>query len=107
MIEILGKSHLAIDTAKRTGFAGRDNLFMLRIIDFVECVDRTNLGTARIGAPPDDFNPLGQNWGLPPMHPIRLRERGYAPFIDILRANMRHAGVLRIDHAIGLQSASV
>ena len=61
------------------------------------------LHTVRIGAPPDEFNPLGQNWDLPPMDPIRLRERAYAPFIDILRANMRHAGVLRIDHAIGLQ----
>lgn len=58
---------------------------------------------AWIGAPLDAFNPLGQNWGLPPMNPLRVRERAYAPLAEVLRANMRDAGVLRIDHAIGLQ----
>lgn len=57
---------------------------------------------ASAGAPPDDFNPLGQNWGLPPMIPHRLQEAGYRPFIDVLRAGMRHAGALRIDHVMGL-----
>jgi 4-alpha-glucanotransferase len=57
---------------------------------------------ARIGAPPDPFNALGQDWGLPPFHPARLRVKGYAPFIALLRANMRHAGVLRLDHVMGL-----
>jgi (1->4)-alpha-D-glucan 1-alpha-D-glucosylmutase len=57
---------------------------------------------ARIGAPPDDFNPLGQDWGLPPWIPDRLRERAYEPFVECLRANMRHAGALRIDHVMGL-----
>lgn len=58
---------------------------------------------AGIGAPPDDFNPNGQNWGLAPMNPHRLREAGYAPFIDAVRASMREAGALRIDHVMGLQ----
>ncbi len=57
---------------------------------------------ATIGAPPDDFNLHGQDWGLPPMIPYRLREAAYAPFIATLRANMRHAGALRIDHVMGL-----
>lgn len=57
---------------------------------------------ARFGAPPDDLGPLGQDWGLPPFHPLELRRMGYAPFIDMLRANMRHAGALRIDHAMSL-----
>jgi len=57
---------------------------------------------ASVGAPPDDFNQQGQNWGLPPFVPDRLREAAYAPFIATLRANMRHAGALRIDHAMGL-----
>jgi 4-alpha-glucanotransferase len=55
-----------------------------------------------IGAPPDIFNPAGQDWGLPPFVPHRLRRAGYLPFIQTLRATLRHAGGLRIDHAMGL-----
>jgi 4-alpha-glucanotransferase len=57
---------------------------------------------ASIGAPPDQLNLKGQNWGLAPPNPVELRRRAYAPFIAALRANMRHAGVLRIDHAMAL-----
>ena len=57
---------------------------------------------ARIGSPPDDFNLKGQNWGLPPWIPYRLRETAYAPFIALLRHNMRAAGALRIDHVMAL-----
>jgi 4-alpha-glucanotransferase len=53
------------------------------------------------GAPPDPFNLKGQSWGLPPFSPHALREAAYRPFIDCLRANMRHAGALRIDHVMG------
>ena len=56
----------------------------------------------RIGAPPDDFNPDGQNWGLLPLSPSALRARGYRPFIDMLESSMRHADALRIDHVLGL-----
>ena len=55
-----------------------------------------------IGAPPDEYNRKGQNWGLPPLNPLVLKKRGYAPFIQLLRANMRHCRALRIDHAFGL-----
>ncbi len=58
--------------------------------------------TASVGAPPDEFNLQGQNWGLPPPIPRRLQGAAYAPFIDMLRANMRHAGALRIDHVMAL-----
>jgi len=57
---------------------------------------------ARIGSPPDDYNLDGQDWGLPPWRPERLREQAYAPFIATLRQNMRTAGALRIDHAMAL-----
>ena len=55
-----------------------------------------------IGAPPDDFNANGQDWALPPIKPQSLRDRAYLLFIRTLRANMRHAGALRIDHIMGL-----
>jgi (1->4)-alpha-D-glucan 1-alpha-D-glucosylmutase len=57
---------------------------------------------ASTGAPPDELNLLGQDWGLPPYVPHRLQAAAYAPFIAILRANMKHAGALRIDHVMGL-----
>ncbi len=58
---------------------------------------------AQVGAPPDIYNPAGQDWGLPPFHPRALRGEGYRSFIELVRANMRHAGGLRIDHVMGLQ----
>ena len=61
------------------------------------------VGSARVGAPPDIHNPAGQDWGLPPFNPMALRAEGYRSFIDLVRANMRHAGALRIDHVMGLQ----
>ncbi len=62
----------------------------------------TIVAGAALGAPPDPLNALGQNWGLPPFSPLALRKAAYRPFAELLRANMRHAGYLRIDHAIGL-----
>jgi len=56
----------------------------------------------RVGAPPDLFSTDGQDWGLPPFDPWRLRAQGFGPFIDIVRAGMRHAGGLRVDHVMGL-----
>ena len=58
---------------------------------------------ANVGAPPDQFNMKGQNWGLAPFSPVALREAAYEPFIRMVRANMRHAGALRIDHVMALQ----
>lgn len=54
------------------------------------------------GAPPDPLAPQGQDWGLPPWSPQRLRAVRYQPFIDTLRANMRHCGALRLDHVMAL-----
>ncbi len=54
------------------------------------------------GAPPDNCFPTGQKWMLGAFNPFELKERCYKPFIRILRANMRYAGAVRIDHVMGL-----
>jgi 4-alpha-glucanotransferase len=55
-----------------------------------------------VGAPPDALALQGQNWSLPVMNPAALKARGYEPFVQMIRANMAHAGALRIDHIMGL-----
>ncbi|WP_339950179.1 glycogen debranching protein GlgX [uncultured Albimonas sp.] len=55
-----------------------------------------------LGAPPDALNSQGQAWGLAPYDPEGLRRLRYAPFREMLRAAMKHAGAVRIDHVIGL-----
>ncbi len=55
-----------------------------------------------VGAPPDAYNQNGQDWGQRPWRPDRLAESGYRPFITLVRAVLRHAGAVRIDHIIGL-----
>jgi 4-alpha-glucanotransferase len=54
------------------------------------------------GAPPDEFNQLGQDWSQPPWRPDRLDELEYQPFRALIRSVLRHAGGVRIDHIIGL-----
>ncbi|MBW0012785.1 4-alpha-glucanotransferase [Mycobacterium sp.] len=54
------------------------------------------------GAPPDEFNQLGQDWSQPPLRPDRLDDQEYRPFRALVRAVLRHAGGVRIDHIIGL-----
>lgn len=56
-----------------------------------------------IGAPPDPLGPEGQNWNLPPFDPLALQRDGYLRYAGLVRANMRHAGALRIDHVMGLR----
>lgn len=56
----------------------------------------------RVGCPADAFNPLGQDWGLPPWRPDRLAASGYAPFRDVIRSVLRHGDGIRIDHIAGL-----
>ncbi|GJD33136.1 malto-oligosyltrehalose synthase [Methylobacterium aerolatum] len=55
-----------------------------------------------IGAPPDLLAPKGQNWGLPAFDPLEMERDGLAAFRALVRANMRHAGAIRIDHAFQL-----
>ncbi|MEO5328558.1 MAG: glycogen debranching protein GlgX [Magnetococcus sp. THC-1_WYH] len=57
---------------------------------------------ARMGAPYDQFNPSGQDWGLPPLNPKVLKEEGYRIFAETLRATMKISGAVRLDHVMGL-----
>jgi 4-alpha-glucanotransferase len=54
------------------------------------------------GAPPDAVFTRGQNWAFPPLHPEKIREQEYRYVIAYLRHHLRHAGILRIDHVMGL-----
>ena len=63
--------------------------------------DSLALGVS-VGAPPDPLALKGQDWGLVPFNPLTLREQAYGPFIGVMAANMRHAGALRLDHAMSL-----
>lgn len=58
--------------------------------------------SADAGCPPDAFAPDGQNWGLPPVDPHRLRDQGYQMFIDLIRHNLRYGGAVRLDHVMAL-----
>jgi 4-alpha-glucanotransferase len=57
---------------------------------------------ADCGAPPDAFAPEGQNWGLPPVNPIALRDTRYELLIRLLRNNLRFGGAIRLDHVMAL-----
>lgn len=57
---------------------------------------------ADCGAPPDAFAPEGQNWGFPPLDPLRLRASGYQYVIELLRKNLRYGGAIRLDHVMAL-----
>jgi len=57
---------------------------------------------ASIGAPPDPLALNGQDWGAPPMEPKTLAAQAFAPFAQLMRANMQNVGALRIDHVMSL-----
>ena len=55
-----------------------------------------------VGAPPDGYNQMGQDWGQPPWRPDRLADTAYAPFRQMLQVALGHAGGVRIDHVLGM-----
>jgi 4-alpha-glucanotransferase len=56
-----------------------------------------------VGAPPDALNSAGQNWGLAGFNAAGLELRSFEPYRQMLRASMRHAGAIRLDHVLGLK----
>ena len=56
-----------------------------------------------VGAPPDPLNTAGQSWGLAGFNAAGLELQSFAPYRDMLRASMRHAGAIRLDHVLGLK----
>ncbi len=61
------------------------------------------LASLSVGAPPDVMNRDGQNWGISAFSPWGLRQHGFRAYIEMLRANLAHAGGMRIDHVLGLK----
>jgi 4-alpha-glucanotransferase len=61
------------------------------------------LSAMSVGAPPDEFNPAGQDWGLAPFHPLTVTENDFAPMRQLMDCTMRHAGAIRLDHVLGLK----
>ena len=59
--------------------------------------------TVSVGAPPDEFNPAGQDWGLAPFNPQGVPADDFAPLRQLMRASMRYAGAIRLDHVLGLK----
>jgi len=59
--------------------------------------------TLSVGAPPDPLNTVGQNWGLAGYNAPGLELKSFAPFREMVRASMRHAGAIRLDHVLGLK----
>jgi 4-alpha-glucanotransferase len=64
--------------------------------------DRAFAHEVRIGAPPDEFSATGQDWGMPPFDPWKLRALDYEPYIQTVRASMSSGAGVRIDHVMGL-----
>src|SRR5690625_2256986 len=61
------------------------------------------LKAVTVGAPPDIYQPGGQDWGLTAFSPRGLRRGAYGAFIATLRASLRAAGGVRIDHVAGME----
>jgi 4-alpha-glucanotransferase len=67
------------------------------------CDQDAILSGMAVGAPPDALNTAGQDWGLAGFNPVGLEERQFEPFRRMLRASMRYAGAIRLDHVLGLK----
>lgn len=104
---------LAAQSAEAAQARAREHMSVGIIADMAVGVDRMGshawsaphelIGGLSIGAPPDTFNPAGQDWGLTSFSPAAVKAGGYESFIATLRSGMQHAGGIRIDHAMGLR----
>mgnify|MGYP000108940274 CR=1 FL=1 len=57
---------------------------------------------ASVGAPPDDYNIDGQQWGVTGFDPVGLEEDDFEAFVQMVRLSMRHAAGVRLDHVMSL-----
>jgi 4-alpha-glucanotransferase len=104
---------LAAQSAEAAQARARERMAIGIIADVAVGVDHTGshawsaphelIGALSIGAPPDTFNPAGQDWGLTTFSPTAIKASGYDSFIATLRASMQYAGGMRLDHAMGLR----
>lgn len=83
---------LYLDLALGTSFGGADTWRYQDLYAF----------GVSMGAPPDELAPQGQDWGLPPLNPHRLKSSGYTLFTEVLRGAMRYGGAVRLDHVMSL-----
>jgi len=101
---------LDLQLARAQAYARSKGLFIGLYHDLALATDRCGsdlwahrdhfVSGCRVGAPPDDFAPQGQDWGFPPPNSLRHRETGYRLFVESIRRNCRHGGALRIDHVM-------
>ena len=56
----------------------------------------------RVGSPPDDFSPNGQDWAFPPPNTLAHRDSGYRLYRESIRKIVNSGGALRIDHVMRL-----
>jgi 4-alpha-glucanotransferase len=92
LASVAGRAGVMCDLAVGVDSGGADTWLWQGVFD---------LGM-RVGAPPDEFNTKGQDWGLPPLDPWKLRASGYQIYIETLRSALRYSRGLRVDHVMGL-----
>jgi (1->4)-alpha-D-glucan 1-alpha-D-glucosylmutase len=101
--QLAAAAHKARESEMEIGLYGDLAVGADRSGSEVWCAPERYARRLSIGAPPDQLGPQGQNWGFPPFDPFALSREGLASFREIVAANMRRFGAIRIDHAFQLK----